>query len=253
MMNHSRITRQCNRVVLSSIPAVLLGLVSLVLLPGQLCLSTAAPEESSGTEDTDASGTSPDTGVPSTDTFVGENVLGSASAPVTVIDYSDFEDPVSGRFARETLPTIGVAYINTGQVRWVFRHFPVRSIHPLAQDAAEASECAADQNRFFAYRELLFNNQGAFSNSELKIFAAQLALDQGTFFACLDSGSKAADVQEDINSGLSQGVTTTPAFLIQDELHTGFMTATEFGALLDDAIDEANQADSASDFVGPLP
>jgi protein-disulfide isomerase len=149
---------------------LLLSLLSLGLLTGQLCAPPAPqpPHNNGGDED--------------------EHVLSVGSPSVTVIEYLDFQCPVCGRFFRETYPTIKSEYVDTGKVRWVARQFPLRSIHPDAQRAAEASECAANQDAFFAYHDLLFANQGALGSDALKGYAAQL----GRMRPSLTSASTAA-------------------------------------------------------------
>lgn len=86
-------------------------------------------------------------------------VKGSSDAPITMIEYSDFECPFCGRFFSQTFPTIQSEYIDTGKVRFVYKHFPLRSIHANAQKAAEASICARDQNKFWEYHDKLFSVQ----------------------------------------------------------------------------------------------
>jgi protein-disulfide isomerase len=88
-----------------------------------------------------------------------EHVLGANSARVTVIEYVDFQCPFCGRFARNTFPTIKSEYVQTGKVKWILRHFPLRSIHPYAEIAAQATECANNQGSFWAYSDLVFEKQ----------------------------------------------------------------------------------------------
>jgi protein-disulfide isomerase len=165
-----------------------------------------------------------------------DHILAEGTPALTVVEYADFQCPFCGRFARETYPTIKAEYIDTGKVRWVFRHFPL-AIHANARDAAEASECAHDQGMFWEYHDHLFNNQAALDVASLKAYAGQLGLDQTTFDGCLDGGGKAARVQMDVDSGTALGVTGTPAFFIGGRRVQGFQTISQFRALLDDALD----------------
>jgi protein-disulfide isomerase len=164
-----------------------------------------------------------------------DHVLGSESAPVTVIEYADFECPVCGKFEEETFPTIKSSYIDTGKVRWVFRHFPLRNIHPDAQNAAEASECAAAQGDFWGYHALLFQYQTELAEAKLVEYASTAGLDGTALQTCLTDGAQANRVQQDVNSGISLGVSGTPTFFINGELVSGFQTVEAMSALLDEA------------------
>jgi protein-disulfide isomerase len=166
-----------------------------------------------------------------------DHILAVGDPKVTVIEYSEFECPFCGRFARETFPAIRLAYIDTGKVRWIFRHFPLPA-HDHAQAAAEASECAADQGKFWEYHDLLFKNQSALRNADLKSYASQLGLDRTTFDECLDSGAKAARVQADFDLGRSSGVPGAPVYLINGKVFLGYDTVNTFAARLDAALAE---------------
>lgn len=155
---------------------------------------------------------------------------------VTVVEYGDFECPGCGFFAREMLPAIRRDYVDTGRVRWVFRHYPLRSIHEHADIAAQASECADDQDRFWDYHDLLFENQAALTEADLEAYAAQLDMDQDTFNACLGAALKASSVQFDIDSGLELSVLATPTFFINDKAFVGVPPLEVFTAELDGAI-----------------
>ncbi len=98
---------------------------------------------------------------------------------------------------------------------------PLTSIHPDAQKAAEATECADDQGKFWEYHDLVFANQGALDVASLKAYAAQLGLDTATFNDCLDTGEQTAEVEKDSQDAQSYGVTGTPAFIINGRLVSG--------------------------------
>lgn len=165
-----------------------------------------------------------------------DHVEGSPDAPVTVVEYADFECPFCGRFARETLPTIRTEYIETGLVRWVFRHFPLRQIHVCAEAASRGSECAADQDMFVEFHDRLFANQSALCNADLKNHAVILGLNSTTFDTCLDSGGKADRVQRDLDSGEEAGVTATPHFFINGKSVIGFRSADQMRSELNAAL-----------------
>jgi len=162
-----------------------------------------------------------------------DHVVGAADAPLTVIEYLDFECPVCGRFFEETYPTIRRDYIDTGRVRWVVRQFPLRQIHPHAQAAAEASECAAVQGAFFAYHDALFAHQDALDSASLGTYAEQAGIDRAAFDACVASGVAQTKVQADLESGVALGFGGTPSFLIGTNRVAGFLSAADFAALLD--------------------
>jgi len=174
--------------------------------------------------------------------LASDHVIGSANAPVTVIEYFDFQCPFCGRFARETFPQIKQQYIDSGMVRFVFRHFPLTNIHPRARPAALASECAHDQGLFDAYHDEVFERLGGLnssqiaaelSNAKLKQYATNVGADRATFDPCADGESKGVRVQTDVDSGTALGVSQTPSFVVQNELFAGFRTAEQFSAILD--------------------
>ena len=111
--------------------------------------------------------------------------------------------------------------MNTGQVRYLFRNFPLFSIHPQAQKAAEAAECAGEQGKFWEMHDLLFEGQDQWSGNTgavtiFKGMAGELGLDQGEFDSCLDGNKYADKVAADSEEGLAQGIQSTPSFLIND-------------------------------------
>ncbi len=165
-----------------------------------------------------------------------DHTVGDANAPVVVIEYGDFQCPVCLRFFDETLPAIEQEYIDAGQVRWVFRHFPLTQFHPNAEAAARAAECAGEQGQFFAYHDLLFENQHALMDDDLRGYADTLGLDLTAFDACIASADTEARVEGDVADGTALGVTGTPTFFINGERVAGFRTADQFRALLDAAL-----------------
>lgn len=165
-----------------------------------------------------------------------DHVLGNANAPVTVVEYSDLQCPFCGRFARQEFATFKANYIDTGKVRFVYRHFPLTNIHPRAQPAAEASECASDQVDFYDYIDDVFSNSSdvnTLSDESLRNYAIALGASGATFDTCFGGNAKAARVQQDVNSGSALGVTSTPTFFVNARRIASFQTAAQLGAAVD--------------------
>lgn len=165
-----------------------------------------------------------------------DHVLASGSPTVTVIEYGDFQCPVCGRFFRETYSTIKSEYVDAGKVRWVFRHFPLTSVHPNALSASIAAECAGQQNEFFAYHDQLFVTQDNLEDVDLKAYADATGLDVDTFNACFDGRSSESVVQQDIADGQALGVNATPTFFINGEKVVGFQSIEQMRVRLDAAL-----------------
>ncbi|MFA6088319.1 MAG: thioredoxin domain-containing protein [Candidatus Woesearchaeota archaeon] len=159
-------------------------------------------------------------------------VKGNAKAKVTIVEFSDFECPYCGKFYSETYNQIVTDYIDTGKVRIAFRNFPL-SFHKDAQKAAEASECAKDQNKFWEMHDKLFESQSALDVASLKIYAKDLSLDTAKFNACLDNGDKESVVAEDAAYGASIGVSGTPAFYINGMQIAGALPFESFKEIID--------------------
>jgi protein-disulfide isomerase len=164
---------------------------------------------------------------------------GSPTAPVTIVEFSDFEC----FFCRRAVPMLQTLLESYGNsVRIVFRDFPMDS-HPAARVAAEAARCANDQGKFWEYHDLLFANQGKFAVDALKGYAQQLSLDGGQFAACLSSGKHKEAVQRDVEDGRRAAVQGTPTFFINGRAVVGAQPIESFRAVIDDELARVQHAD----------
>lgn len=143
----------------------------------------------------------------------GAAAKGQANAPLTVVEFSEFECPFCGRYSRDTYPLIERDYVNTGKIRYVFRHLPIERIHPKALKASEAAQCAHAQGKFWEMHDRLFANQRTIASPDLIAHAHALGLNMPAFERCL-AGQTTARVKQDLAEGLRAGITGTPAFFI---------------------------------------
>jgi protein-disulfide isomerase len=146
-----------------------------------------------------------------------DHVRGPIDAPVTVVEYGDFECPYCG----QAEPVVRELLGDFGDVRYVWRHLPLSDVHPNAQLAAEASEAAADQGAFWELHDLLFDHQDALRPDDLVGYAEQLGLDVERFTKALREHAGAARVAEDVDSADLSGVSGTPTFFINGRRHYG--------------------------------
>lgn len=140
--------------------------------------------------------------------------LGRPTAPVTIVEFSDYQCPYCGQFFRETLPPLVAEYVKSGRVRFVYRDFPISSLHPRAFKAAEAALCAGDQQRYWEYHDALFQNQLSLEETELVQRALTLKLDTTVFNRCLNSGQYSNAIKRSLVEGERAGVDGTPLFFI---------------------------------------
>ncbi len=170
-------------------------------------------------------------------------VMGKANAPVTIIEWSDFECPFCSRFFKDTLPTIKEKYVDTGKVKFVYRDFPLSFHDPAATREALAANCAKEQGDdeiYFAYHDMIFertkaNGQGI-EIDELYNMAKELNLDENQFRECLDSEKYKDEIIKDITDGKKAGVNGTPAFLINGQLVSGAQPLNVFEQIIEEAL-----------------
>jgi protein-disulfide isomerase len=157
-------------------------------------------------------------------------VRGAKEAPVAIVEFSDFQCPYC-KNVTSTVKQLMDKY--PGKVKWVFRDFPIQTIHPAAPKAHEAARCAAEQGKFWEYHDLLFEKSPRQAPEELKQYAKDLKLDSATFAKCLDSGKEGAAVSRDVEDGTRLGVTGTPTFFINGRELVGNLPLTAFQKIID--------------------
>ncbi|MBT5808426.1 DsbA family protein [Candidatus Uhrbacteria bacterium] len=137
--------------------------------------------------------------------------LGSVRAPVQIVEFADFGCPYS-QDSSVTMRALAQKYPE--QINYVYRDFPITELHPMAEQAAQAGECAQEQGVFWEYHDKLYQNQFDLSRKEFVNFAAQLNMNTRVFESCLDSERFEDEVFEDYTDGLEAGVRGTPTFFI---------------------------------------
>jgi protein-disulfide isomerase len=147
-----------------------------------------------------------------------DHVLGPPTATVTLLEYGDYECPFC-RAAQDSVERL--LQVAGDEMRYAYRHFPLTQIHPHAQQAAEASEAAAEQGAFWEMHRLLFDRQERLGARDLLGYAAALGLDVRRFATELEAGAHAARVREDFMSGVRSGVNGTPTFFVNGRRHNG--------------------------------
>ncbi len=156
----------------------------------------------------------------------GAYSIGDPDAPVTIVEFTDFQCPFCSRHFLQTFPQIVAEYVDTGKVRYVFMDFPLSSIHPQAQLASEAARCAGDQAAYAEMHDLLFARQDAWKGRDdaaaiFSGFAGELGLDTAAFDACLATRQHEDAVLADLEYGTSLGIDGTPAFFVNGHFISG--------------------------------
>jgi protein-disulfide isomerase len=166
---------------------------------------------------------------------------GSEKAPITIIEFSDFQCSFCWKFWKETLPRLDEEYIKTGKVRFVYRHLAI--LGPPSVAAAQAVDCAGDQGKFWEYHDTLFTSKGLFSftNGQLKRHARNLGLDGAAFDQCLDSGKYAKKVEGETGIGRLLGANGTPTFFINGLRLVGAHPFETFRTIIDEELRKGRQ------------
>ena len=149
---------------------------------------------------------------------------GALDAPVTIVEYSDFQCPFCARFASGAYTQIIDDYIDTGLVRIIYKDFPLDGIHPLATPAAVAANCIAQElgdDTFFDFHDVLYQRQESFTPQNIRDWALDAGLSAEQFDACNESDDFVAEIQDDLQEGSRFGVTGTPTFFINGQKLVG--------------------------------
>ncbi len=182
---------------------------------------------------------------PTTASVIGDvpargKTLGDPNAPVVVWDFSDFHCPHCRKFTEDTERQLIETYVKTGKVYFVYKHFIVIN----SWDAANASECAAEQGRFWEYHDYLFKKQetdAPFTKDELKRYARDLGLDTARFDKCVDTGKYMNVVQKEMDEGRRLGVKGTPTIFVNGTLVPRGALWPDLQQAIEQALQEAKQ------------
>lgn len=169
---------------------------------------------------------------------------GNLEAKVTVVEFSDFQCPACGA----AFPAVQQVFEKyKDRIRFVYRHFPLTGLHPFAISAAEASECASDQQQFWQMHDALFQQQSSWTATQrldtakqnIRSLAQQLGLSMDSFDQCLSSRQKLSKVQEDMDAAIRFRVNSTPTFFVNGKLLKGALSVEAFSQEIDAALAKA--------------
>jgi protein-disulfide isomerase len=161
-------------------------------------------------------------------------VLGPADAPVTIVEFSDFECPFCSRFARQTAPALRRQYGD--EIRWIFVNYPLRSIHPNAYEAALAGECAVEQGRFWPFYDSMFSGRHRITKAGYEAAAREVGLDMDRFETCYENADYAAEVALDMKEGEKFYILGTPTFYVNGKRMEGAQRPEAFAAVIDSIV-----------------
>ncbi|RMD58813.1 DsbA family protein [Candidatus Parcubacteria bacterium] len=165
-----------------------------------------------------------------------DHIRGPQNAPITLVEYSDIQCPFCKRF-HNTLKELLKRYPN--KIRWVYRHFPLDSLHPYARKAAQASECAGEQGKFWEYLDYLFDNQSSINEEFLSQAAKQIGLNTDKFIACLQGGKYIQKVTSDQLEGQKSGVRGTPGSVINGKFYRGALPVNQLSLIIEQELKAA--------------
>ncbi len=163
-------------------------------------------------------------------------VLGNIDAPVTIIEFSDFQCPFCKRFHDDAGLKIRDEYVKTGKAKFVYKQFPLYQIHPFANSAALASECAKEQGKFWLYHDALFDKQEDLATLNFTDLAVSLGMNKSQFKSCYDSGKYSENVKKDSAEGAAAGVSGTPATFVNGKPLMGAVPYASFKVAIEEAL-----------------
>jgi protein-disulfide isomerase len=189
----------------------------------------------------------PERGMPQNLTVKGDaiHVLGKSDAPLTMVEFTDYQCPFCGRFEATTFPEIKKNYIDTGKLRLIVRDLPLEGLHPYALKAAQAAHCAADQGKFWGMHDLLFKNQNKLDADSMNGYATKdLGLKGATFRKCMTDGKHLQEIAAEARYAQSLGITGTPTFIVgktdgdtvEGRVVVGALPYANFAAVIDEAL-----------------
>ena len=181
-------------------------------------------------------------------------ILGNPEAPVTIIEFADYQCPMCRAFWKETMPRIKEQYVDTGKVQIVFRDFPQSAPHPEASAAAMAAECAEDQGKYWEYHDKIFEEQDRrsrggdvvrFRTADLKRWGKDVGLDTAAFDECVDSERHKAEVEADYADASGVGVNGTPFFFINGRVLAGAHPFSTFENVIEELLNPGSPSGGA--------
>lgn len=165
--------------------------------------------------------------------------LGSATAPVEIVEFSDFQCPFCGKFQQEVYPRLKAEYIDTGKASFVYQDYAFLGTESVR--ASIAAKCAKDQGKFWEYHDYLFaqqngENEGGFTDQKLRSFAAALKLNQSSFNTCLQQSKYETSVKAETAAGQALGISGTPTVLVNGTMLVGALPYEQFKAAIEAAL-----------------
>jgi len=161
----------------------------------------------------------------------GDPVLGPDNAPITIVEFSDYQCPFCVKWHAEVFNQLMTDY--KGKIRFIYRDFPLYSIHPQAQSAAEAADCAGEQDAYWQFHNALFSEKYGLGNDAYTRYAAELGLNPDQFSQCVSEHRFKAEVEADFKYGSKIGVSSTPTFFVNGLAVVGAQPYEVFKELID--------------------
>jgi len=163
----------------------------------------------------------------------GDPSIGPQDAPVTIVEFSDYQCPYCQSWYQQTFNQLLTSYPD--QIRFVYRDLPL-PMHPEAVPAAEAAHCAGEQDAYWGFHDALFSGQYELGRASYEQIAASLGLDSAAFITCLDDHRYRAEVDEDAADAARVGLNGTPSFVINGRVLVGALPFSEFKAIIDEEL-----------------